>query len=65
MREDINQSNIKEKIVRLLLFITLSYVMLRYCLGLNLSDIDQTKIVAATSVCFMFVSTYYPEVVTK
>ena len=58
-------SDIKEKVVRLLLFIILSYVILRYGLGLNLSDIDQTKIVAGLSVCFMFVNTYYPTVITK
>ena len=58
-------SNIKERIVRMMIFIILSFIMLRYILGLNLSDIDQTKIVLGITVCFMFVNTYYPTVITQ
>jgi hypothetical protein len=57
--------DIKERIVRLLIFIIINYIIVRYALGLNLSDIDQTKIVLGSSVCFMFVNTMYPVVVTR
>lgn len=55
-----NESDIKERIVRMMIFVILSFVMLRYVLGLDLSDIDQTKIVLGATICFMFVNTYYP-----
>jgi len=61
----IGDTSIKERIVRLLMFIILSFLVLRYALGLCLTDIDQIKIVIGLSVCFMFVNTFYPVVVTK
>jgi hypothetical protein len=57
--------DIKERIVRVLIFVILSFIMLRYLLGLELSDIDQTQIVLGLTVCFMFVNTYYPVVITN
>lgn len=58
-------SNIKERVVRMLIFVILSFVMLRYVLGIELSDIDQTKIVLGVTICFMLVNTYYPTVITE
>ena len=60
------QSNIIiDRIVRLLIFIILNFIIIRYLLALNLSDTDQIKIVLASTVCFMFVTMYYPLVVIK
>lgn len=56
------ENDITERIVRVLLFMIFSFVLVRYALGLSLSDMDQTKIVLASTVCFMFVNTYYPSV---
>jgi hypothetical protein len=58
-------SNIKERIARIMIFIILSFMMLRYATGVELADIDQTKIVLGMSVCFMIVNTYYPTVITN
>jgi hypothetical protein len=60
-----NNNDIKERIIRILIFIIGSFIILRYLLGLTLSDIDQIKIVFGISVCFMFVNTYYPVVITQ
>jgi hypothetical protein len=55
----------KERIARVMIFIVLSFIIIRYLLGIELSDIDQTKIVLGLSVVFMFVNTYYPVVLTR
>ncbi len=65
MNNDNNDADIKERVVRLMMFIILSYVIVRYALGLNLSDMDQTKIVLGSSICFMFVNTMYPVIMTR
>jgi hypothetical protein len=52
-----------EKLLRLLIFIITSYVLIRYVSGININDCEQTKIVLITSAVFMFVSSYYPNVV--
>ena len=56
------QTNIKERIVRILLFIILSFIMIRYILHIELNDIDQTKIVLGIAICFMIINTYYPSI---
>ena len=58
-------SDIKERILKILIFIIISFIMLRYILDVPLSDIDQTKIVLGITICFMFVNTYYPTVLTQ
>ncbi|VBB18112.1 hypothetical protein YASMINEVIRUS_575 [Yasminevirus sp. GU-2018] len=60
-----NQDNIQERVVRILIFVLMNFIILRYLAGLELGDGDQLKIVAVTTLCFMFVNTYYPYVVTK
>jgi hypothetical protein len=57
--------DIKERIIRILIFIILSFIMLRYLIGVDLNDIDQVKIVIGVSICFMFVNTYYPTIITQ
>lgn len=63
-------NQLQERIVRVLIFILLGFIMVRYCLrksgdSSGLSDLDQIKIVLGMTVVFMFVNTYYPVVVTK
>lgn len=53
------------RIVRILIFALLSFVLVRYALGVDLTDTEQIKIVLATSVCFMIVNTYYPVIITR
>jgi hypothetical protein len=48
------------RLARLLIFMLLNFVLVRYALAVNLTDIEQIKIVLASSICFMFVTTYYP-----
>lgn len=57
--------NVKERIVKILMFIILCFLIIRYCLFIELTDIDQLKILMGVSVCFMFVDTQYPHVVKK
>lgn len=59
------QSDISERIMRILIFMLLSFIILRFLIATTLSDIEQIKITAAVTVCFMFVNTYYPVVITK
>lgn len=58
-------NDIKERIVKMMIFIILCFIMLRYSVGVELNDIDQIKIVIGISICFMFVNTYYPTVITQ
>lgn len=60
-----SRTDIKERFVRVLIFIILSFIIIRCLLGLDLSDFNQIKIVLGMTVCFMFVNTYYPNIVTK
>ena len=60
---NMEESDIKERVVRLMFYILLSFIVVRYFLNLNLTDTEYVKIVLATSVCFMFVNTYYPVIV--
>ncbi len=58
------QSNIIiDRLVRILIFVVLNFIIIRFLLGLNLSNIDQIKIVLASTLCFMFVLMYYPIVI--
>jgi hypothetical protein len=58
------QNNSVDKCIRLLIFVLFSFVFVRYALGLELTDWEQTKIVLAVSASFMFVNTYYPVIMT-
>lgn len=60
-----HQSDIQSRIIRVLIFILLGFVVIRYLSGVSLSDIDQIKIVLGFTICFMFVNTYYPTVVIQ
>jgi hypothetical protein len=53
------------RIVRILIFVLLSFVLVRYALGIDLTDTEQIKIVLATSICFMAVNTFYPVIITR
>lgn len=56
---------IQDRIIRLLIFILINFIALRYLSEVNLTDYDQAKIVAISTICFMFISTYYPYVIAK
>ena len=58
-------NDISEKLIRLLIFVVASYIMLRYASGVEINEYDQTKIVLIVSAVFMFVSSYYPNVIIK
>lgn len=60
-----NYNNTQERVVRMLIFILMNLIILRYLSGLELGENDQIKIVMVTTLCFMFVNTYYPHVVTN
>lgn len=55
----------KSRITRIIIFMLLGFIIVRYLTGIELSDIDQVKIVLGSTICFMFVNTYYPTVVTQ
>jgi hypothetical protein len=55
--------DIESRILRVSIFVLLSLIILRYLTGISLSDVDQMKIVLGSAVCYMFVNTYYPDVI--
>ena len=57
--------NIQSRITRLLVFILLGFIVVRYLTGIPLSDLDQTKIVFGMAFLFMFLNTYYPSVIIQ
>jgi hypothetical protein len=61
---DTDAIQIQERLLRLLIFIILNLIVLRYISGIGLSDYDQIKITGISTLIFMFVNTYYPHVVT-
>jgi len=61
----ITTDNLKDRIIRLFIFILMNFIILRYLSGVHLTDQDQIKIVAISAICFMFIITYYPYVVAK
>lgn len=56
-------STIQERLLRLLIFILLNFVLIRYVLDVTLDDYSQIKIVAISTLCFMIIDTYYPRVI--
>jgi len=54
-----------DRFTRLMVFIILVTLLNRYCLGIELSDGDQIKLILASGICFMVVDTYYPRVLVK
>lgn len=56
-------SIVQERLLRLLIFILLNLVLIRYILDVVLDDYSQIKIVAISTLCFMIVDTYYPHVI--
>lgn len=57
--------NTVTRLIRLLIFVLIIFVLVRYVLEINLTDIEQIKIVLAAGLCFMFVNTYYPIIITR
>lgn len=56
-------SVIQERVLRLLIFILLNFILVRYVLDITMDDYSQIKIVAVSTLCFMIVDTYYPHVI--
>lgn len=61
------KQNINEKILRLLIFIILNFIIIKYIINPNLTndltDTEQVLITLSSTLCFMFVNTYYPSIV--
>jgi hypothetical protein len=58
-------TDIKYRFMRLLIFVIFTLLFLKYLSGLNLNDFACIEITIATSICFMFVDTFYPNVMIK
>lgn len=58
-------SILQERLVRLLLFVLLNFLLIRYVLDVELDDSAQIKIVLIATLCFMFIDTYYPRVIIQ
>lgn len=54
-----------DKIMRIVLFMLISFVLIRYCLNIQLDDYEQIKIIMATAIAFIFVNLYYPSVIIQ
>lgn len=55
----------KERLYRVIIFVILNLVLIRYFIGINIDDIAQIKIVLVSVICYMFINTYYPVVVPR
>ena len=56
---------IKDKLIRIIIFIVFNLVLLRYISDIQLDDMTQIKIVLISTICYMFVSAYYPVIVIR
>lgn len=54
-----------DKIMRLLWFVIICFVFLRYLLDVQNDEYQQIKIIIAASIAYIFVNMYYPVVVIK
>jgi Flp pilus assembly protein protease CpaA len=59
------QMDLKDRLIRLIIFIILSFIIVKCFTGVNLTNGEQINIVMGVAICFMFVNTYYPQVVLK
>lgn len=63
------KQNINEKILRLLIFVILSFVIIKYIINPNLTnsltETEQVLITLSSTLCFMFINTYYPSIVNN
>ena len=57
--------DLQDRLVRLLIFVLMFFIILRYLSGINISDFEQIEIVVISAICLMFVNTYYPYIVLK
>jgi len=57
------QPELIDRIVRVLIFMFMGFIIVKYVPESKLGDMEQMKIVLAMTVCFMFVNTYYPFVI--
>jgi hypothetical protein len=57
--------NLQDRIIRLFIFIITNFIILRYLSGIDLTDYEQIKIVIISTICLMFINTYYPYVAIK
>ncbi len=58
-------TDIKYRLLRMLIFAIFTLLFLRYVSGLNLDDNASLQITLATTIWFMFVDTFYPNVLIK
>jgi hypothetical protein len=61
---NLQQSN-THKLFRLLIFVIIIMIIIRYFLDIDLSDMDQLKIILSVTVVYIGISTFYPYVVVK
>jgi len=57
--------DLQDRIIRLFIFILMNIIILRYFSGINLTDYEQIEIVAISTICLMFINTYYPYIAVK
>ena len=50
------------KIVRLLAFMTLTYLILTYTPSISLTNIDLYKMISLLTIAFIMIDTYYPNI---
>lgn len=58
-------TDIKYKLLRLLIFIIFTLFFLKYLSGLNLTDFACLEVTLVTAITYMFIDTYYPTVLIK
>lgn len=52
--------NTTDKIIKLLLFIIINYIVLKIIIKNNISTYTYLQISIINTICFIFINTYYP-----
>ena len=55
------QKTTYDKIIHIMVFILINFIAIRFCSSIQLTDNQQIVIVGITTLCYMFISTYYPQ----
>ena len=57
--------DITDKLISVLLFIIIGFLIVKYLLKLNISESDQINLIISMTILYMFITTYYPSCIFK
>lgn len=58
-------NNIDDKIIQVIIFTILNFIIIYCCSGIKLQNEQYFILIMISTICHMFVNTYYPQIIIK